>query len=61
MADNEIIQLVITAYSDDDWLTHSYCDEILLQFERETVTKVYQEMIIDIDGVRRGVERFLTL
>lgn len=61
LSDAEIIQAVISAYGVDDWLTHSYCDKILFQFEREAVRQVYGRMITTNDDMRRGIERFLTL
>lgn len=61
LGDAAIINGVISAYGDEDWSTQSYCDEVLLHFERETIEQVYEQMTIDGDDVRRGVERFLTL
>ena len=61
VSDNEIIRTVILAYSDEDWLTRSYCDEILLQFGREVVEEVYRQMTVQSDDVRSCVERLLTL
>ncbi len=57
----DIIQAVIGAYGDKDWLTQSYCDEILFQFERVSVERVYSRMIVKSDEVRQGIERFFTL
>ncbi len=59
VADDEIIENVIYAY--EDWSAQPYCDEILFQFEKELVERVFNNIKGTSKNMRRGVEGFLTL
>lgn len=61
IGDDEIIEAVISVYNDGDWLSQSYCDEILRHFELHSVESVYRRMEVKSEEMRRGIEGFLKL
>ena len=59
--DSEIINSVLRAYDDGDWLTESYCDHILSQFDSQIVEEVYASLPGKTENVVRCAERFFNL
>ena len=59
VADEEIIEHVISAYEDES--AQPYCDEILVQFDRESIERVFDRMNQKSANMQRGIARFFTL
>lgn len=55
----EIIENTIYAYHDSD--AQPYCDEILFQFEKTTIIKIYERIENPSENTKKGVLRFLEL
>jgi hypothetical protein len=61
VADEVIINNVLLAYNDEDWLTRSDCDHILSQFEKESVERVYNVLTELSENARQSMEGLLSL
>ena len=55
----EIIENTIYAY--EDWDAQPYCDEILFQFEKSEIAKIYEKIENPRENMKKGVLRFLEL
>ena len=56
---DEIIENTIYAYH--DWDAQPYCDEILFQFEKQKIIKVFEQLENPSENMKKGVLRFLEL
>lgn len=54
--EEEIIKNTIYAY--EDWNAQPYCDEILLQFEKQKIIKIFEQIENPSENLKKGVLGF---
>jgi hypothetical protein len=55
----EIIENTIYAYQ--DWDAQPYCDEILFQFKKHEIAKIFEQIKNPNENIKKGILRFLEL
>jgi hypothetical protein len=55
----EIIENTIYAY--EDWSAQPYCDEILFQFKKSEIIKIFENIKSPSENMKKGVSRFFEL